>query len=174
MHGGDVEELLNGLWLVVTELVHLGSTIHAKPECRDYIGVADHRELVALLGETSILVPQGFALHLPATLYIPGVTRPHIRALKVAGKDLLEIFPTIDRVSGQMVEPTSGRVSQVNGEELDDEKVIVRPACPALEAVVLQPNARIGFTVIHDDVIGCSKMLREARVVHIAPKCLGP
>jgi hypothetical protein len=65
-------------------------------------------------------------------------------------------------------------VGQVNGEELDDEKVIVCPACPAREVVVLQPNIGIGFTVILDDVVGHSKMLREACVAHIAPKHHGP
>jgi hypothetical protein len=32
----------------------------------------------------------------PNTLQIPGVFRPHICALEIAGKDLLEILPTID------------------------------------------------------------------------------
>jgi hypothetical protein len=70
-----------------------------------------------------------------------------------------------------VIKPSSGNVSQVNGDELDDKKVIVHPACPARKVVVLQPNARIGFTVIPDDVLGRSKMLREA---HVAPECLGP
>jgi hypothetical protein len=70
-----------------------------------------------------------------------------------------------------VIKPSSGHVSQVNGDELDDKKVIVHPAYPARKAVVLQPNARIGFTVIPDDVLGRSKMLREA---HVAPKRLGP
>jgi hypothetical protein len=55
-----------------------------------------------------------------------------------------------------VIEPSSGGVDQVNREELDDE------------------NIRIGFTVILDDVIGSSKSLREARVAHVALKCLGP
>jgi hypothetical protein len=63
---------------------------------------------------------------------------PHVCALNVAGEDLLEIFPTIDRVSGQVNEPSSGCVGKVNGEELDDEKVIVHPARAACEAVLLQ------------------------------------
>jgi hypothetical protein len=54
------------------------------------------------------------------------------------------------------------------------KKVIVCPACHTHEAIVFQPNVRIGFTVILDDVIGSSKTLREARVTHVALKCLGP
>jgi hypothetical protein len=45
-----------------------------------------------------------------ATLQIPGVVEPHICAMKVASEDLLEILPTIDRVSGQVIEPSPGRV----------------------------------------------------------------
>jgi hypothetical protein len=78
------------------------------------------------------VVLQGFALLLWATLQIPGVTLPHICALKVASEDLLKILPTIDRVSGQVIEPSLGHVSQVNREELDDEKVIICPACMQL------------------------------------------
>jgi hypothetical protein len=87
---------------------------------------------------------------------------------------LLEILPSIDRVSRQVIEPSSGHVGQVNGEELDDEEVIVHPTCPAREAMVLQSNAVIGFAIIPDDAIGHPKMLREAHVVHIAPKCFRP
>jgi hypothetical protein len=73
-----------------------------------------------------------------------------------------------------VIEPSFGRVRQVNGEELEYERVIVCPACPAREAVVLQTNAGIGFTIILDDVIGCSKMLMEACATHVAPERLGP
>jgi hypothetical protein len=74
--------------------------------------------------------------------------------LKFPSEDLLEILPTIDRVSGQVIEPSPGCVSQVNGEELDDEKVIIRPSYAACEVVVLQPNIGIGFAIVLD-VIGC-------------------
>jgi hypothetical protein len=73
-----------------------------------------------------------------------------------------------------VIEPSSGHVSQVNKEELDDEKVIVRPTGLGREAVVLQPNTGISFTVVLNDVVWHSKMLREACIVHVAPKCLGP
>jgi hypothetical protein len=70
-----------------------------------------------------------------------------------------------------VIEPSSERVDQVNGEELDDEEVIV---CPAHEAVVLQPNTGIGFAAVLDDVVGHPKMLREACVTHVAPKRFRP
>jgi hypothetical protein len=48
------------------------------------------------------------------------------------------------------------------------------PSALHAEAVVLQPNARIDFAVILDNIIGRSKTLRETRVTHGAPECLGP
>jgi hypothetical protein len=92
-------------------------------------------------------------LLLPTTLEIPGVAGPHVCALKVACEDQLEILPTIDQVSRQVIEPDPGRIGQVNVEELDDEEVIICPACSAREAIVLQPNAGVGFAIIFDDVI---------------------
>jgi hypothetical protein len=52
-------------------------------------------------------------------------------------------------------EPNPVHVIQVNGEKLDDEQIIIRPACPAHKVVVLQPNARVGFAIILDDVVQC-------------------
>jgi hypothetical protein len=72
-----------------------------------------------------------------------------------------------------VIKPSFGHVSQVSGEELDDENRIVRPACPTREAVVLQPNTGIGFTIIIDDVVRRSKTLREAHVAHVSPQRLG-
>jgi hypothetical protein len=66
------------------------------------------------------------------------------------------------------------RVDQVNGEELDDEEIIICPTCPARKAVVLQPNAGIGSVVIFDDVVWHPKMFREACIMHVAPECLVP
>jgi hypothetical protein len=114
------------------------------------------------------VIPQGFPQLFPETLQILGIAGPHVFTLKVAGEDLLMILPTIDRVSGQVIEPTSGCVGQVNGEELDDEEVIVRPI---REAIVLQPYSGIGLAIILNDVVGRMKMPREARITHIAPEC---
>jgi uncharacterized protein (DUF3820 family) len=134
---GDVEELLHGLWLVTAELVHQGSTVCVRPERRDDIGVTDLGEFMTLLRETLDITPQGFPLLLPATLQILEIVRLHICALKVAGEELLKIFPTINRVSRQVIEPSSRCVNQVNGAELDDEEVIVYPARLTREVVVL-------------------------------------
>jgi hypothetical protein len=134
--GGDVEEFLHGLWLVMAELMHQRSTVHARPECRDDVGIADLGEFMALSRETPDVVPQGFPFLLLATLQIPGIARPHVCALEVSGKDLLEILAAIDQVPGQVFKLGSGRVGLVNGEELDGEKVVARSTRPARKAVV--------------------------------------
>jgi hypothetical protein len=61
---GDVEELLPGLWLLVTKLVHQGSTSHARPERQYNVGVAYLWEFMAFLGETPDVIPQGLPLFL--------------------------------------------------------------------------------------------------------------
>jgi hypothetical protein len=72
-----------------------------------------------------------------------------------------------------VTEPSSGRVSQVDGEELDDERVIIRPTRPTCEMVVLQPDVGIGLAVIPDDVVGHVEMPREARITYVAPERFG-
>jgi hypothetical protein len=123
---------------------------------------------MTLLGEASGVIPQGFPLLLSATPQIPRNVGSHVRSMKVTGEDLLEILPTIDRVYGQVIEPSSGHVGQVDGEELDDEEVIVHPSCHAHEVVVHQLDARIGLAIILDDVVGCTEKPREAHIMQIA------
>jgi hypothetical protein len=134
--GYDVEEFLHGLWLVMAELMHQRSIVHVGPERRDDVGIADLGEFMALSRETPDVVPLGFPFLLLATLQIPGITRPHVCALEVSGKDLLEILTAIDQVPGQVFKPGFGHVVLVNGEELDGEKVVAHSARPARKAVV--------------------------------------
>jgi hypothetical protein len=71
---------------------------------------------MTLLGKSPNIVPQGQPQLLMAALQILGITMLYVRALEIAGKDLLEILPTIDQVPGQVIELSSGRVDQVNRE----------------------------------------------------------
>jgi hypothetical protein len=73
-----------------------------------------------------------------------------------------------------VIEPGPGQVSQVDGEELDDEDVIICPTHPACKAVVLKPNTGIGCTIIFNNIVRCPKTPREACVEHVALECLGP
>jgi hypothetical protein len=69
-----------------------------------------------------------------------------------------------------VIEPISRRVRQVDGEELDDQEVIVHPACPACKVVVHQLGARIVLAITVHDVVGCTETPKEARIAHIAPE----
>jgi hypothetical protein len=86
--GHDLKQLLNGFWLLVTELVDQGAARSAVPEGRNDISISHTWECVALLGETSDVVPEGLAQLLPIGHEVPGVAGVHIGALEVAGKDL--------------------------------------------------------------------------------------
>jgi hypothetical protein len=57
------------------------------------------------------VISKGFARLLPATLQIPRVAWMHVHALEVAGEDLLEVIPTIDDVSWEMIQLGPGRIS---------------------------------------------------------------
>jgi hypothetical protein len=107
--GGEVEKLFCGLGLLMTELVHKGSIVCARPEHWDDVGIADLGEFMTLSGVMLVVYPQGFPLLLPATLQVPGIAEPHVCALEVAGKDLLKVLPTINWVSGQVIDPSFGR-----------------------------------------------------------------
>jgi hypothetical protein len=76
VHGGDVMDLLRGLWLVTTELVHQGSACCAGPECRGDVDVANLREFMTLLGETPDVIPQGFPVT-PQNSKLWNVTKIH-------------------------------------------------------------------------------------------------
>jgi hypothetical protein len=71
-----------------------------------------------------------------------------------------------------MIQLGPGGIDQVDGEELDDEEIVVRSARSAHEVVVLQPYAGVSFIIILDDVARHSKMLREMSVMYGAPECL--
>jgi hypothetical protein len=135
--GGYVEEFLHGLRLLATKLMHQGSVGRAGPEHRYNIGVAYLGEFMALLRKMLDIVPHRFPLFLLAALQIPGVARSHVHTLEIAGKYLLEVFPVVDRVSGQVIKPSSGHASQIDGEELNVEQVAIHLTCPSCEAVVL-------------------------------------
>jgi hypothetical protein len=69
--GGDVKQLLRGLWLVVAEI--------AGPECRNDIGIVNPREFMTLLGESMNVILESFAHLLLATHLVCGVDAMHIR-----------------------------------------------------------------------------------------------
>jgi hypothetical protein len=95
--GGDIKQLLDGVWLITAELIHQGMTHHAGPKHRDDVSVGHSRELIELPGEALNVILEGFTELLSATFQVPRVARLHIRALDVANEDLL--LPAVDDVS---------------------------------------------------------------------------
>jgi hypothetical protein len=71
-----------------------------------------------------------------------------------------------------MIQPGPVKIGQVDGKELDDDEIIVRSALSTREAVVLQPDARVSFVVVLDDVAWCLKMLWEMSVTYDASERL--
>jgi hypothetical protein len=65
-----------------------------------------------------------------------------------------------------MVQPGSGRFSQIAREELDDEEIVVRSSLSTREVVILQLDTEVGFVVIFGDVVRCSKAPWEMNVAH--------
>jgi hypothetical protein len=78
----------------------------------------------------------------------------------------MEILQVIDDVSWQVIQSGPGGISQVDGEELDDEKVIVRFTRSAHEAIVLHPDGGVSFAIVLDDVARCSKTLWETSIMY--------
>jgi hypothetical protein len=72
-----------------------------------------------------------------------------------------------------MVQLGSGGFSQIDREELDDEQIIICPSHSTCEAVILQPNDGVNFTIISDDVAWRPKMSQKMSVAHGAPECVG-
>jgi hypothetical protein len=65
-----------------------------------------------------------------------------------------------------MVQRDPGRFSQIDREELDDEQIIGCPSRSTCEAIILQPDARVGFGVIFGDVARRWKASWKMRVAH--------
>jgi hypothetical protein len=57
MPGGNVEQLLHGLWLITAELMQQGLILCARPEFQDDVDVTHLGELVALPGECPNVIP---------------------------------------------------------------------------------------------------------------------
>jgi hypothetical protein len=101
---------------------------HARDECSDHVCIHDIRKLIALLGEVVDVLAQSLSCFLFAGFEILGISRVHVRALKVPYEDALEVCPQVDVVHREMFEPCSGAFHEVEWLVLDDEDIIVHPA----------------------------------------------
>ena len=67
----------------------------------------------------------------------------------------------MDAVHGEMLKPFLGAFRKVKWQVLDDEEVVVCPACSKGEAKVFQPHGGVGVPVVLDNVRRCMKVHRE-------------
>ena len=86
--GGDVEELLGGSWVLMSQLVNQGLAGGPRQESSYNIGVGDVRQLGALLREALDVPTKGFFGLMSVVLEIPWVPRAFVCALEVPHVDL--------------------------------------------------------------------------------------
>ena len=125
---GDVEQVTGGMELQAAKLVDQGLTIRSGEEHADDVYVDDIREGVASLGELADVVPQGLAGLLLATLEVLGVPRADIHPLEIPDEDPLEVRLVADAVMWEKFKPYPNMFPHVDGEILNDEKVIIHPS----------------------------------------------
>ena len=88
MAGGDVQELLGGLWALASQLMNQRLASRPRQEGSYHVGVDDVRELIALSGEAPDVLVEGFASLLAIVLEVPRVPRMLVCGLEVPHKDL--------------------------------------------------------------------------------------
>lgn len=98
------------------------------------------------------VLAESFPGLLHAVLEILGVARAQVSALEVSHEDALEVGQRVDAIRRKVFDPGSHILCQVEGQELNDEGIIVRPTHAAHETEILQPYARVGVPRVFDDV----------------------
>ena len=67
----------------------------------------------------------------------------------------------MDAIHGEMLEPCLGSFLKVEWQVLDDEEIVIHPACSAGEAEVFQPYDGVGVSGVLDDIQRRAKARRE-------------
>ena len=78
----------------------------------------------------------------------------------------------MDVVCREMLEPCLGAFRKVEWQVLDDEEVIVCPACSTGVAKVFQPHDRVGVPGVLDDIQRCTETCWERRLPDPLHECL--
>ena len=89
----EVEQLPRRPWLAMSELMDECFIGHARDECSDHIRIYDVGKLIALLRKAVDVLTYSFSYFFLASFEIPGISRAHVRALKVPHEDALEVCP---------------------------------------------------------------------------------
>jgi hypothetical protein len=72
----------------------------------------------------------------------------HVCALEVPYEDALEVYPRVDAVCGEMLEPCSGAFHKVEWQVLDDEEIVVPP--PAQQTRRKSSNHTVGLVSLEN------------------------
>ena len=88
MASGDVEELLGGVWALMSQLVNQGLASGPGQESSYDVGIGDVGQLVALSREASDVPTKSFPRLLSVVFEIPWVPRTCVCALEVSHEDL--------------------------------------------------------------------------------------
>jgi hypothetical protein len=62
-----------------------------------------------------------------------------------------KLQPIVDPPPGEVLEPSARRVGKVQWDALDDEQVVSRSAVVSSEAVILEPDAQVGLSIVLRD-----------------------
>ena len=103
--GCYVEQLVRTGRRVPSQLAHEIPACRAQMKGTNNFGVGDARELGALLGEASNVVPQGLVGLLVAPSEVLRISRAHIRTLEVAHEGPDQVGSVMDLIDGKMFEP---------------------------------------------------------------------
>ena len=109
------------------------------------------------------VIPQGLLGLLLTALEFPGVSWADIRPLEIPDEDPLEVCPVADAVVRGEFKPFLNMFPHVDGDILNDEKVIIHTSSSTGEPEIFEPNTEVCFPGVLGDVGGWSEALRERR-----------
>jgi hypothetical protein len=119
-----------------------------REEGHDDVGVGDVRELSALFGETTDVIPEGFTRLLFVASEIPRVAGVDVGSFKVPLEHSHKVIPVVDLSRWEVLEPGSSGVRQEQGELSNDNPVIGGPTQLTSQAEVSEPKFGFGLAVI--------------------------
>jgi hypothetical protein len=139
-----------------------------------HVDVGGIEEFISLLGEPMDVTLKTLAALLGTSLEVLRAPKAFVGALEISDKSLPEVGPVVDGADWQMLEPGPRPLRKVNGEELDDEVVILDSCHGVSKAIILQPNARIRRPIVLGNVCWCPYLCRELHLLYYASEDLWP
>jgi hypothetical protein len=94
--------------------------------------------------------------------------------LEVADESLAQLRPVINPTATQVLEPCSCRVTEVERQVFDEEKVICCSTRVTRETIVLQPHTRIGLPVVSGMLFRARKCEETSRLAPSDRRRAGP